>query len=209
MNVSVEPAVVKISVNIKPLIINLSGESPKTETVVKAVSVILDHGKKLGEKVMEYIDKAKRGEIPDDEKVPEEVQAEIISTLKEILKETSEPVYMDGVALFCDGCLTEEVKEELTEILNSANSESENNYEAPEGKEGYLDIVQKFTSKYCENFVSFDEGNFEIEDDVIYLNFDTMTNDYFRVYNPDEIREFINAMNHLLDNRYITRFTVY
>lgn len=179
------------------------------ETVKDAARFILDNGKKLGDNLKKYIEKDKEGKIADGEKVPEEVQAEIISTLKEILKETSEPVYMDGVALFCDGCLTEEVKEELTEILNSANSESENNYEAPEGKEGYLDIVQEFTSKYCENFVSFDEGNFEIGDDVIYLNFDTMTNDYFRVYNPDEIREFINAMNHLLDNRYITRFTVY
>lgn len=179
------------------------------ETVKDAARFILDNGKKLGDNLKKYIEKDKEGKIADGEKVPEEVQAEIISTLKEILKETSEPVYMDGVALFCDGCLTEEVKEELTEILNSANSESENNYEAPEGKEGYLDIVQEFTSKYCENFVSFDEGNFEIGDDVIYLNFDTMTNDYFRVYNPDEIREFINAMNHLLDDRYITRFTVY
>lgn len=173
------------------------------ETVKDAARFILDNGKKLGDNLKKYIEKDKEGKIADGEKVPEEVQAEIISTLKEILKETSEPVYMDGVALFCDGCLTEEVKEELTQILatNDLNQNTD---------EQYQNAVERFMSIYYgtdERVIGYD---FIIEDDVIYLNFEASdTEEYFRVYEPDDIRQLVNALNHLLDDRYITRFTVY
>lgn len=184
------------------------------ENIEKVVKFIIESGKKVSDKLLAYLKSLKKQngvsqEGAENSDIPAEVQDEVKASIKEILESAAKPVYMDGVALFCDQKLTVEEQEDLELFLTSDNFDQETELELTDEDDEYLNIVKKFVSGYCGNDVSSDKGDFAIEDDVIYLNFASEADDYFRVYKPDEIREFINALNHLLDNRCITRFTVY
>lgn len=181
------------------------------DTMSGAVSLICASGKKLGQKAKEYMESQKHGKSPEE--VPQEVQTEIKSTLKEILKESAGPVYMDGAALFCDQNrkLSQEEQETLAWIFTSANDGAENDGEdTPEWAAEYLEIVQEFMVYHYGEYVNPEEKDFVIEEDVIYLNFGFYEpEDAYRICDLDSIRRFVNALNHLLGDKCITKFTTY
>lgn len=180
------------------------------ETVFSAARLIRSHGIKLSEKMKEYMAKAERDEIPDGEEAPLEVQAEVKGTLKEILKKTSELVYADGVALFCEQDLSKENQEDLALFFTCTNDDQEIEFELSDREEKYLNIVREFLLEYYGTYVSSEEKDFIIEDDVIFLNFGfNRPEDYFRVYEPDDMRLLADALNQLLGDKYITRFTIF
>lgn len=156
------------------------------------------------------MDKAECDGIPDGEVVPPEVQTEIKRTLKEILKEAAELVYMDGVALFCEQALSEDDQKILALLFTSMNDDQDTVPDISAEEEEYMETVNNFLLDQYGGYVNPDENDFVIGDDVIYLNFGfDRPEDYFRVYKPDSIRQFVDALNQLLGDKYITRFTVY
>lgn len=49
-----------------------------------------------------------------------------------------------------------------------------------------------------------------IEDDVIYLNLGFYDDeDYYRICDRDSIFRLVDALNHLLGDKYIEKFTIY
>lgn len=183
------------------------------DSMSAAVNLICASGRKLGQKAKEYMENQEQGKSPEEKVVPQEVQMEIKGTLKEMLKESTGPIYMDGVALFCDQNrkLSEEEQGTLAWILTSANDDVEDDGEdTPEWAAEYLEIVQEFMVCHYGEYVNPEEKDFVIEDDVIYLNLGFYeSEDFYRIYAPDSIRQFVNALNHLLGDKCITRFTVY
>lgn len=192
------------------LIVGILHSELVKETASSAARFIRDHGKQWGENLKKFMEKGENGKIPDGEKIPEEVQAEIKSSLKEILKEASGPVYMDGVALFCEQALSEDDQKILALLFTSMNDDQDTVPDISEEDEEYMETVNNFLLDQYGGYVNPDENDFVIGDDVIYLNFGfDRPEDYFRVYKPDSIRQFVDALNQLLGDKYITRFTVY
>lgn len=192
------------------LITGILNSSLLKETVTSAVNLFRTHGIKPDEKVTAYVDKAECDGIPDGEEAPPEVQTEIKRTLKEILKEAAELVYMDGVALFCEQALSEDDQKILALLFTSTNDDQDTVPDISAEEEEYMETVNNFLLDQYGGYVNPDENDFVIGDDVIYLNFGfDRPEDYFRVYKPDRIRQFVDALNQLLGDKYITRFTVY
>lgn len=90
------------------LLVELLTSDLVKDTLANAAGLIASSGRKLGQKAKEYLEKQKLEESPDGEAVPQEVQEEVKSTIKEMLMEHAEPVYMNGVALFSDRAFKEE-----------------------------------------------------------------------------------------------------
>lgn len=185
-------------------------EGLKEENIEKAIGLIKKHGGKVSSKVSEFMEKVRqnRGQDAGGE-IPAEVQEEVLNSLKEILKEHARPVYMGGIAFFCENILGEEPKELLKKILTNIDDEKDG-IEWEDGQDIQCqESVDKFMWDFCGRPL-YEESDCCIGDDFIYLNLPLDDDeDYYRLYDCGAVRNLADALNHLLGDKYITQFTIY
>lgn len=177
----------------------------------KCADFLIASSKKIGDKFSAYLEKRKtsNGNEKDNE-IPFEVQQEVQASIKEVLKNAGKPVYMDGIAFFFEIPIDKEVQGLLEEILTNINYETE----GIEWEDGQKAAYQKIVDDFIENNYGYapnkNEDDYWMEKDCFYLNLDFYReDDYFRIIDDMEIRAFANALNHLLDERYIISYMVY
>ncbi|MDE7479336.1 MAG: hypothetical protein K2M91_15615 [Lachnospiraceae bacterium] len=181
------------------------------ENIEKAVNIFNACGKKIGSKLSAYLKERKmqKGEEENREISPE-VKKEVTDSLKEILKSQSIPVYMDGIAFFFEEPMGQEEKALLEEILTNLDEDSEALIWKDEQKSNYQKVVDDYMQDYYGCSPDKNEEEFWIDDDVLYLNFTNYGYGYdFRVCDDTAIRSLVNALNHLLGEKYITSFTTF
>lgn len=181
----------------------LAKEGLKEENIDAVVGFITKSGMKIGSKVMEYLEKKKQGSA--EEGIPDEVQKEVEESVRELMEEQARPVYMGGVAFMFEQRMEEDIKEDLKNILTNINAE-----EPASGDDENQDIVDRFMWDNYGRLLCENEQDYYIGDDCLYLNlsFDDL-DDYYRIYDDKGIRMLADALNHLLGDRYITRFVTY
>ncbi len=176
-------------------------EGLKEENLEKAAELVISCGKKLSAKTQTYLKGHDKNGV-----VAPEVREEVESALMEVLKSASRPVYMGGIAFFCDMRMDAKTQENLTEILiNSGNLE----WESEEDNESQRIVDDFMENNYGRTLVA-DDRDYVVGADFLYLNlaFDD-DSDYFRLYDGESVRRLADALNHLLGERYITKFTTY
>lgn len=181
------------------------------DNVDKCTDFLIASGKKIGDKLSAYLEKRKtsNGNKGNNE-IPSEVQQEVQTSLKEVLKSAEKPVYMDGIAFFFEIPMDKEVQGLLEEILTNIDYETEAIEWENEQKAAYQKIVDDFIEKNYGCAPNKNEEDYWIEKDCFYLNLGFYREeDYFRIIDDVEIRVFANALNHLLDERYIISYTIY
>lgn len=181
------------------------------DNVDKCTDFLIASGKKIGDKLSAYLEKRKtsNGNKGNNE-IPSEVQQEVQTSIKEVLKSAEKPVYMDGIAFFFEIPMDKEVQGLLEEILTNIDYETEAIEWENEQKAAYQKIVDDFIEKNYGCAPNKNEEDYWIEKDCFYLNLGFYREeDYFRIIDDVEIRVFANALNHLLDERYIINYTIY
>lgn len=181
------------------------------DNVDKCTDFLIASGKKIGDKLSAYLEKRKtsNGNKGNNE-IPSEVQQEVQTSIKEVLKSAEKPVYMDGIAFFFEIPMDKEVQGLLEEILTNIDYETEAIEWENEQKAAYQKIVDDFIEKNYGCAPNKNEEDYWIEKDCFYLNLGFYREeDYFRIIDDVEIRVFANALNHLLDERYIISYTIY
>lgn len=181
------------------------------DNVDKCTDFLIASGKKIGDKLSAYLEKRKtsNGNKGNNE-IPFEVQQEVQTSIKEVLKSAEKPVYMDGIAFFFEIPMDKEVQGLLEEILTNIDYETEAIEWENEQKAAYQKIVDDFIEKNYGCAPNKNEEDYWIEKDCFYLNLGFYREeDYFRIIDDVEIRVFANALNHLLDERYIISYTIY
>lgn len=181
------------------------------ENVEKCAKFIIKSGKKISDKFSAYLEKRKTSNGNEgNNEIPPEVQQEVQTSIKEILKSAEKPVYMDGIVFFFEMPIDEEVQGLLEEILTNIDYETETIEWEDEQKAAYQKIVDDFIERNYGCAPDKNEEDYWIDKDCFYLNLGFYRGeDYFRIIDDMEIRAFANALNHLLDERYIISYTVY
>lgn len=188
-------------------------EGMKEENFDKAVDFIVKRGRKLSGKIMKYLEERKDRDSKDEEgngEIPAEIQQEVQKSVQEILEEQARPVYMGGIAFFCEKPFDDEIKEALGKILKNANDDVEGLDWVDESDIAYQGVVDDFMDDNYGRSLDENEWDYNIGENYLYLNlaFDD-EEQYYRLYKSESIRKLANALNHLLGDRYITRFTTY
>lgn len=182
------------------------------ENIEKVISFVAKYGKKFTDKVLAYLDELKKcressNGVVKGRKVPSDVEEEVTRLLIEALKDTARPVYMDGVAFFCEKPMDKETQELLEQILTNFDVGLE--WEEEQQTE-YQAAVDNFMDAYyggCSP--DKDEDEYWIGSDVFYLNFTIhdITDSY--LCDDAKLRSLVDAINHLLGEKYITGYTPY
>lgn len=185
------------------------------DNIEKAVRFITASGRKLGSKVSAYLEarKADTGgskECGESDGVPADVQKEVEGSLREILKGASEPVYMGGIAFLGEKKMDADVQGMLEEILTNIDEDTHSRVWEDEQDVACQRMVDDFLWSNYGCSPNKEEKDYCIGEDYLYLNlsFDD-ERDYFRLYDGPAIRHLADALNHLLGDRYLERFTVY
>lgn len=181
------------------------------ENIEKCAEFLITSGQKIGDKFLAYLEKRKTSnENEGNNEIPSEVQQEVRASLKEALKNAEKPVYMDGIAFFFEVSMDEEAQGLLEEILTNIDYETEDIVWEDEEKAKYQKIVDDFIEKNYGCAPDINENDYLIEEDSFYLNFGfSRPEDYYRIINDLEIRSFADALNQLLEDKYIVTYTTY
>lgn len=167
--------------------------------------------KKIGDKFSAYLEKRKasNGNEGNNEISPE-VQQEVKFLIKEVLRSAEKPVYLDGIMFFLEISIDEDIQKLLEEILTNINYETEDIVWEDEEKAKYQKIVDDFIEKNYGRAPDINENDYLIEEDSFYLNFGfCRPEDYYRIINDLEIRSFADALNQLLEDKYIVAYMTY
>lgn len=195
-----------------PIIIK---EGLTEENIENAVKFITANSKKLGSRVLEYLKERKINNAASKENegsnsIPADVQDEVQSSLREILESAASPIYMGGIAFFCERPMNDDVKETLVEILTNINEDTDQLVWENEQDAECQRVVDDFLWGNYGRSLNEHEKDYCIGDDFLYLNLACDDDsDYFRLYDGAAIRCLADALNHLLGDRYLARFTVY
>lgn len=183
------------------------------ENIEKAADIISNTFGKIGSKLSAYLEeRKKRSEASKADmktsEIPTEVKEEVTVSLKEVLKSIARPVYMDGIAFFCDEPMNKETQGLLEKILTNID---EGFTWEDDQKNEYQSVIDNFME---DNYGGCSPDKYEdeywIDDDVFYLNFTLHDiTDYPNFCNDEAIRSLVDAINHLLGNKYITGYTPY
>lgn len=185
------------------------------ENIEKAAEFLVASGKKLGSKAAEYLEKHKRRreklpESMEDDGIPVEVQEEMQASLKECLEKQARDVYMGGVAFFCERPMDDDVQENLAEILANISEDTDCLAWEDESDATYQEVVDDFMREnYGDGCFLSEEKDFCIGKDFLYLNLAFDEGDEYRLCDNQAVRLLANALNHLLRDRYLTKFTIY
>lgn len=185
------------------------------ENIEKAAEFLVASGKKLGSKAAVYLEERKRrsesscGGV-EDGGIPAEVKAEMQGSFRECLESRAKDVYMGGVTFFCERPMDEEVQRTLAEILTNINDDTEPFDWEDEGDAACQQVVDDFMYKNYGRSLNEWEGDYFIGEDFLYLNlaFDD-EEEYYRLCDDGAVRLLADALNHLLRDRYLTKFTTY
>lgn len=181
------------------------------DNIEKCAEFLITSGQKIGDKFSAYLEKRKasNGNEGNNEISPE-VQQEVKSLIKEVLRSAENPVYLDGIMFFLEISIDEEVQKLLEEILTNIDYETEDIVWEDEEKAKYQKIVDDFIEKNYGKAPDINENDYLIEEDSFYLNLGSdRPEDYYRTINDMEIRAFADALNQLLDDRYIISYVIY
>lgn len=183
----------------------------KEEDVEKCTEFLIASGKKIGDKFSAYLEKRKTSNGNEgNNEIPSEVQQEVKASVKEVLRSAETPVYMDGIVFFFEMPMDKEAQDLLEEILTNIDYETETIEWEDGQKAAYQKTVDDFIEKNYGCAPDKNEEDYWIEKDCFYLNLGFYREeDYFRIVDDMGIRAFANALNHLLDERYIISYTVY
>lgn len=185
------------------------------ENIEKAARFITASGRKLSSKVSAYLDERKKYNMASQEDaknsgVPADVQDEVQHSLRDILESAANPVYMGGIAFFCERKMADDIQEMLAEILTNINEDTESLIWEEEQDAECQKVVDDFLWGNYGRSLNKYEKDCCIGDDFLYLNLACDDDsDYFRLYDGASIRRLADALNHLLGDRYITSFTAY
>ena len=185
------------------------------ENIEKAAEFLVASGKKLGSKAAEYLEKRKRRreEFPEsmeDGGIPVEVQKEMQASLKECLEKQARDVYMGGVAFFCERPMDDDVQENLAEILANISEDTDCLAWEDGSDAAYQEVVDEFMgANYGCGCLLREDVDFCIGKDFLYLNLAFDDGDEYRLCDNQAVRLLANALNHLLRDRYLTKFTIY
>jgi hypothetical protein len=186
--------------------------------VLELGGYILKGGKIVSDVVRSLLERAEQknkesGGKAEDMKI--EISDEERKALKKecmtLIERYAHPVYMAGVALFCNPVLSDEEQEMVKSMLIHINDDEEDwNWNTQEAND-YQAIVDEFMCKHMgDDNVSLAESDCEVYDDTIYINFGFYDDDdYYRLYNEEEIKKLADAINHILQSKSIINFAVY
>ena len=181
------------------------------DNIEKCTEFLIANGKKISDKFSAYLEKRKTSnENEGNNEIPSEVQQEVKSLIKEVLRSAEKPVYLDGIMFFLEISMDEEVQKLLEVILTNIDYETEDIMWEDEEKAKYQKIVDDFIEKNYGCAPDINENDYLIEEDSFYLNFGfSRPEDYYRTINDLEIRSFADALNQLLEDKYIVTYTTY
>lgn len=181
------------------------------DNIEKCAEFLITSGQKIGDKFSAYLEKRKasNGNEGNNEISPE-VQQEVKSLIKEVLRSAEKPVYLDGIMFFLEISIDEDIQKLLEEILTNIDYETEDIVWEDEEKAKYQKIVDDFIEKNYGRAPDINENDYLIEEDSFYLNFGfCRPEDYYRIINDLEIRSFADALNQLLEDKYIVAYMTY
>lgn len=190
-------------------------EGLKEENIEKVAEFLVASGKKLGSKAAQYLEERKRrmeasGENAEDGGIPAEVQEEMQASFMECLERQAKDIYMGGVAFFCERPMDEETQKALEEILTNINDETETMEWEDEADEACQRVVDDFMWRNYGRSLNKWEEDYHIEKDLLYLNFAfDDEEEYYRLCDDGALRLLADALNHLLRDRYLAKFTTY
>ncbi len=181
------------------------------DNIEKCAEFLIARGKRIGDKFSAYLEKRKTSnENEGNNEISPEVQQEVKSLIKEVLRSAEKPVYLDGIMFFLEISIDEEIQKLLEEILTNIDYETEDIVWEDEEKAKYQKIVDDFIEKNYGRAPDINENDYLIEEDSFYLNFGfCRPEDYYRSINDLEIRSFADALNHLLEDKYIVAYMTY
>ena len=197
---------------IVPLVLK---EGLTEENIEKVAEFLVASGKKLGSKAARYLEERKQrmealGGSAEDGGIPAEVKEEMKASVMECLERQAKEVYMGGVAFFCERPMDEEVQKALEEILTNINDETENFEWEDEADAAHQRVVDDFMWKNYGRSLNKWEEDYCIGEDFLCLNFAfDDEEEYYRLCDDVAVRLLANALNHLLRDRYLTKFTTY
>ncbi len=184
------------------------------ENIEKVADFLIASGKKLGSKAAEYLKERKQRREPSgaavDGSIPAEVKEEMLGSFMECLESRARDVYMGGVAFFCERPMDEEAQETLAGILTNINEDTEPLDWEDEADAACQQVVDGFMWKNYGRSLNEWEGDYCIGKDSLCLNFafDDLE-EYYRLCDGAALRLLADAINHLLRDRYLTKFTTY